>query len=1186
MAQDVPKVSDALPAVYAADPLVKEFAKRLDELLAPVFGFLDTLPDRFAPRSAPADSLAWLAWSVGAPVEPGWDDALVRTAVETAAEYAAGAGTADALLNEARQLHGWELTLEEPGGVVLAGQTAPARFTGARAVRVVAQADTGADAEQRRRLARLVARHCPAHLGGRTEVAGAKTKGSAGQIPAAATPVLRQPAEPDHATEAPQQAGKLTVDPGSALIEVCTAIADELRQRLARVPEKHRLAALERVGVRPHPAAPARTEITFRLSAPAVTEVVVPAGTQVATAPTGGPPPVVFTTLTDARFHGCALLRSGVARDISWPGGVVTADLDPLGLPAPLKAGEGVLILARGLAPGQVLTLGVQVPKDNTAVTAGEWQAWHGAGWAPCSVVEDTTGGLTRSGQVTLRVPVCAPARTRLTGHSANAGPTRYDADLLRYALSGEAKRGLSVSALELRTPTTATVPAVQGELIDGEVLGVSDGTPGQRFSFAHPPLPEGWPIVVEVISGEGELTYWELVDTFADSGPASRHAMVSGGTGELAFGPRVTEPGGPRQYGAVPPSGAVIRVRRYLTGGGSAGNVPARALTVLRTPRPGVAAAWNENPATGGADPQPPSRAYRPPMGLPARWRAVTRQEYERVAVDAGAGVARAHCLPAGAMALLDPVGIQDSAQPSLTEVGFTLADDVRDRAGTVEIPRGTALEGKVVRLSREEVKVTVETSQSLRLGPETAELRPLPPLLEPPRVSERFLVGLPWDALSATAGVLVLRVRFDQITLLHEKDSATLAWEVWSGAWKHCHEHTLAVGKDKRTTVPAVISIPVKDFPGAGPVPPEAGPSPSRGHWLRCTVRKPAGIAFVVRQVAAVRARGVVNAIQVKRHGDIEVTIGGDGRVKSPLPTPWYGPPPVISTSAKGNWRVVESFLASGRNDRHVVIDRNTGQLYFGPELTEEDGTSVRCGARPAAGTALTVKHYTTTLGNLSEGPHFVDTQLTLLTSEHKTSVTARPAGCFTGGAHAHTRPRPTGDVHLLVIPAVTPDAIGRIAYDRLTPSPEVTEAVRRALRRVQPPGVTVTVGPPGYVWIQVRAVLEAEAHLPPAAHEGLRQAALSALYRYFSPLDGPHGAGRPLGRPVLLGEAYGELSRLPGVALVRTVTLHRVDPATHQAGDAVEKVVVGPYATVFSAGHAIGVVTAAPLGKGTGK
>jgi predicted phage baseplate assembly protein len=195
------------------------------------------------------------------------------------------------------------------------------------------------------------------------------------------------------------------------------------------------------------------------------------------------------------------------------------------------------------------------------------------------------------------------------------------------------------------------TTAAVNAEILDGEIVGTSEGVPGQRFLLQRRPVvPGDDPPVLEVSAGEG-WEEWRVVEDFAASDPTDLHFRLEQSTGEIVFGPAVREPDGSlRQYGAVPPLGAMLRLRTYRTGGGRRGNVARGTIQVLKSSIPYVARVENRQRAAGGVDGETVEEAkVRGPMLLRARDRAVTVEDYEQLARRAAPEVARVRCAPAG---------------------------------------------------------------------------------------------------------------------------------------------------------------------------------------------------------------------------------------------------------------------------------------------------------------------------------------------------------------------------------------------------------------------------------------------------------------------------------------------------------------------------------------------------------
>jgi predicted phage baseplate assembly protein len=438
-------------------------------------------------------------------------------------------------------------------------------------------------------------------------------------------------------------------DPGVTLIETFAFMTDQLLYRLNRVPDRLYLKFLDLIGLHLVPPVPASVPVTFWLSAPAASPLTVAAGTQAGTLRTETTESITFATLDDLHVVPCAL-QTVVAND-----GDRTEEL---------RQGRPFTAFADRPEPDDAMYLGLTEPVPNCAVRFDfrghldgvgvdptwpplVWEAYDGAAWHECVISGDGTGGLNRSGSVTVHVP---------GSHSA--------------ALVGGVRAGwirARVTAAEPGQPTYSMTPVVEGmtaatvggtavaahaDIIVNETLGTAEGVPGQRFQVSRTPVVHvGVPVELEVSSEDGwEL--WTRVESFADSGPEDRHYVLDGVTGTVAFGPAVrTEDGGLRQYGAVPAAEAVVRVRRYCVGGGARGNVGAGAIRTLKSSIPFVAAVENLARAQHGADGETLDQAKdRGPILLRSRSRAVTVEDFETISCAAAPEVARVRCLPAGA--------------------------------------------------------------------------------------------------------------------------------------------------------------------------------------------------------------------------------------------------------------------------------------------------------------------------------------------------------------------------------------------------------------------------------------------------------------------------------------------------------------------------------------------------------
>src|SRR6187431_1370851 len=69
-------------------------------------------------------------------------------------------------------------------------------------------------------------------------------------------------------------------DPGVTLIETFAFMTDQMLYRLNRVPDRLYVKFLELIGIRLFPPTAARTDLTFWLSAPCTSMLIIPAGTR------------------------------------------------------------------------------------------------------------------------------------------------------------------------------------------------------------------------------------------------------------------------------------------------------------------------------------------------------------------------------------------------------------------------------------------------------------------------------------------------------------------------------------------------------------------------------------------------------------------------------------------------------------------------------------------------------------------------------------------------------------------------------------------------------------------------------------------------------------------------------------------------------------------------------------------
>ncbi len=451
-------------------------------------------------------------------------------------------------------------------------------------------------------------------------------------------------------------------DPGVTLIELFAWMTEMTIYRLNRVPDKLHVTLLELLGILLDPPSAATTDVRFRLSGPPREPLLIRGGaTEVGTLRTANEPSVVFQVEDDftvpvVSADAYVLVRRGKVTDI----GVA----DGMGRPT----GADQLPFSTPPAPGDALHLGFEESLDrmllrvevdaSQARGAGvdpedpplRWEVSQGSSqWAEAEVLSDMTGGFNYgSGTIELQLPPTSAVaslgghrlhwlRCRIDQHSRNGKEANYSQAPEIYAIGAAA--------------TGALLPARHAGRTANEIIGVSDGTPGQTFPLRDRP-------VLRLRAGEtlevqdpetGAWQTWSGRESFVASRAGDPHFMLDAVSGEVSLGPAIRQTeGGWIQYGMVPPKGAVLRMTAYRHGGGTAGNVAPNTLTVLRSPIAGVDTVSNPKVATGGVDAETlDSARTRAAMEIRSRYRAVTAEDFEFMCGEASPRVARAVCIP-----------------------------------------------------------------------------------------------------------------------------------------------------------------------------------------------------------------------------------------------------------------------------------------------------------------------------------------------------------------------------------------------------------------------------------------------------------------------------------------------------------------------------------------------------------
>ena len=459
-------------------------------------------------------------------------------------------------------------------------------------------------------------------------------------------------------------------DPGITLVELFAWMTEMVMYRMNQVPDLHYVKLMEMLGVTLKGPVPAEAPVSFWLTAPQENPVLLPAGTEVASTQTETERPIIFTTDEDFRILPPELthVTSNVATETVGETRYVEHDLRRL----QTGLDEGLDVFSSVPQVGDALYFGFEADLSHhllglrfecdTAGGAGidptippyVWEAATGLPhkrWQECDVDEDTTQGLNTSGRIRLHLPkmrlyrVNGEARFWVRLRIKDISPAEREQGMRPYEVSPKVQQ---VNAASWGGTTLAT----HAQVIKNELLGRSEGLPGQRFKLRQTPVLSRQPgetVVVEV--REERAHEWTEVSDFADSDKSDRHFTLDSVSGEVRFGPAIRQPDESiKRYGVVPPRGANVIFKEYRTGGGVRGNVDAGVLDTLKTAVPYIARVANRRPAKGGRDAESLEAAMmRVPSLLRSRSRAVTESDFEFLALQAlPDAIARVRCLQA----------------------------------------------------------------------------------------------------------------------------------------------------------------------------------------------------------------------------------------------------------------------------------------------------------------------------------------------------------------------------------------------------------------------------------------------------------------------------------------------------------------------------------------------------------
>ncbi len=447
-------------------------------------------------------------------------------------------------------------------------------------------------------------------------------------------------------------------DPGVAIIELLAWMTELMLYRFNQIPDRIYVKLLELLGIQLQAPAAATTVLTFRLTAPQPAPVRIAQGTEVAADRLDDEEPIVFMTDSELVINPPRLqhvvtrtgqqyvdvteeLRLGVRPMVCF-GSLTPGDAFYFGFPHSLAANLIRITVVTGAE-------GAGIDPDQPPL---RWQTWSGDRWRTASVQSDTTNALNavEGGDITL---LLGPEHEPIVVGQSRAYWLRCR--LVEVPEGTPVYRNSPVISSLRIVSIGGAAWARHAQQAAGETLGLSSGEPSQAFQVARfPVLPRREGETVRVISpgGDGrspEASDWKEVPHFGGAGPEDRVFTWDSATGEIRFGPRISDSTGRTvQHGAIPAIDSRILVTGYRHGGGRAGNVAARRLSVLRSAIPFIGSVTNVVPATGGVDGETVENAkIRGPLSLRSGDRAVTAEDYERLTLQADPTVARALCLP-----------------------------------------------------------------------------------------------------------------------------------------------------------------------------------------------------------------------------------------------------------------------------------------------------------------------------------------------------------------------------------------------------------------------------------------------------------------------------------------------------------------------------------------------------------
>jgi predicted phage baseplate assembly protein len=482
-------------------------------------------------------------------------------------------------------------------------------------------------------------------------------------------------------------------------------------------------------------------------------------------------------------------------------------------------------------------------------------------------------------------------------------------------------------------------------------------------------------------------------------------------------------------------------------------------------------------------------------------------------------------------------------------------------------------------------------------------------------PKPDDALYVGLPEPVPSCAVS---LRFRCDIEGVGVDPRNPPLIWEAYDGGgWVACDLQSDQTGGLNRDG-DVIIHVPRTHTASAV--------KGKRAAWIRARVTPPKekqstyGASPEINGLSVFTIGGTVPASNMEfvESEDLGTSdnVAGQRFLLARRPLVLGGDAPVLEVSGKDGWEEwtrVDSFAESSERDHHYRIDLVAGEVQLGPGVRQPDGTMHYYGAVPEKGASLRIRRYRTgggTIGNVAagaisvlkssipyvasvenrraarggvegedvenakiRGPIRLRSRGRAVTAEDYEYL-AREAAPEVARVRALTAEdgAEAGSVRLLVVPSASQE--GRLELEQLTPSDATLVAIKKRLDETRVIGTRVLIETPGYQGVSVVATLRAR---PRTSRDGLRDAALEALYSYFDPISGgPDGAGWPFGRPVNLGEIYSILQGLRGTEYIEEARLFPVDLATRKLDADTNRIDIDAHTLILSFQHDVQVAS----------